>query len=314
MGSYPSAQPDPEVSSQLALLRAYYQEQTFKKYELNKLKIKSIYNSSNSSCRDLKEINSIKKSAQHAIEEMRPPKEVLYSTLKHQRTLSLPIDSIQLDFISLSLDTMSQLISKDITYQNKKTQNLQEKLKNLQEILESKKTVLKGNLNTMKHVIDKKLKVQHKKTLSEKFTDSTFFTSNTEFKQNSSLNNKQISPSLNEIRGFNELDHKVIDLRQKVLLRDEMKQAVEVYCKEYSRKLRKIADMKEKLGDYQADEIFQAKFSESELKILQNKIFILQKELDNDKNEHSFLMNISMIGKKFDDFQSKCIFKPEKVY
>ena len=314
MGSYPSTQPDPEVSSQLALLKAYYQEQTFKKYELNKLKIKNIYNSSNSSYRVQKEINSIQKSSQHTIEEMRPQKEILNSTLKHQRTVSLPIDPTQLDFISLSLDSMSQSISRDISYQNKKTQILQEKLKNLQETLESKKKILKGNLNIMKEVIDKKIKVNHKKTLSEKFTDSTFFTSNTGFNQNSCLNSKQISPSLNEIRGFIEFDPKVVDLKQKVLLRDEMKHAVEVYCEEYSRKLKKIAEMKEKLEISPADEIYDAKFTESELKILRNKVFILEKELENDKNEFSFLMNITMIGKKFNDFQSRCIPKHEKVY
>ena len=314
MGSHPSTQVDPEVVSQWTLLKAYYQDQAFKKYELNKLKIKNIYISSNPSYKDLREAKSIQKSAQHTLQEMNSSKETLNLNHKHLRTVSHPIDLSQIELLSLTLDSMSESISTDLTYQSKKTQHLQEKLKSLQETLAKQQNTMKKNVNTLKGVIDKKLKVSHKKAFSEKFTDSTFFTSNTGFNQNSTLNLKQISGALNEIRGLSELKPAVLDLKQKVLLRNEMKQALDIYYNEYSRKLKKIKEMKEKLEKSPADEIYDAKFTESELKILRNKIFILEKEIENDRNEHVFLMNISVIGKKFSDFQSKLIHEQETVY
>lgn len=314
MGSHPSAQSDPEVVSKLALLRAYYQDQAFKKYELNKLKIKNNYTSSNTSYKDLKEAKSIQKTSQHTLQEMNSSKQTLNLNSKHLRAVSLPIDPTQLELLSLKLDSISESISTDLTCQTKKTHHLQEKLKNLQESLAKRQKTMKTNVNTLKGVIDKKLKISHKKAYSEKFTDSTFFTSNTGFNQNSTLNCKQFSGALNEIRGLGELGPAVLDLKQKVLLRNEMKQALDVYYKDHSRKLQKIQEMKEKLEKSPADEIYNAKFTESELKILQNKIFILEKEIENDKNEHMFLVNISMIGKKFSDFQSKLIPEHKSVY
>jgi predicted nuclease with TOPRIM domain len=213
------------------------------------------------------------------------------------------------------LNSLEESLFNELFLQDKKSEQLKEKLSNLNKSLQRHQEKFKKNLNDLKRVVDKKSKLIHKKNVSEKFGDSTFFTSRTAgFTQISAAGDQGLSNSLSNIKGLAYLKPEITDLKGKMLLRDELKDALELYSKNYEKKIIKIQELKNKLEKSPADEIFDGKFTESELKLLKNRIFILEKEVENEKSELGFLKNISMIGQRFQDFQDRDIDMLERVY
>lgn len=297
MGCSPSTtQRDPELLSKLAEIKANYQSIFNTRSEISTMRVKRIYLSSNQRSRDLRASAVIAKSLYPKVESVISDKSQIPKPSVHKASSSLAIFSQDLQSLSDTSSDLEQLLRTELDLGCQKSENLKSKLKNLQSLLNSKKTEFKSNLETIKDLLTVKKKVSHKKNFSEKFADSTFYTSGIEC----SYSDKNYLKSIAGLKHASQLSKELVELKGKILLRDEMKGLVEGFLERYSRSVDKVAELSKRVEGGEAED---GKCMDGELKRLKNRIYVLEKEIENDKQEQRFLKNILAVGKKFSEFE-----------
>jgi len=309
MGCSPSTnKTETEVESQLATAKAYYDSTSKLRNEISDLRVKRMFNSSNSNRRDIKSTAVMSKTSSSKIENIQGQKTSLNRPVVHKKAASASLSTQDIQKYLSSSFELENLLSTELEKGSEKTENLKTKLKDLQDLLNIKKGKFQNNLNDMKEVVACKRFNLHKKNFSEKIADSTFCTSGNLI-ENSYMADKSLLKTMAGLKCAVQLKPEVINLKGKILMRNELNELVTGYLKRYENKVKKVAVLESKFEHENNEE---QKDFEAELKKLKNRIFVMEKEIENDTQEEKFLKTILNIGKKFSEFQSKTLDLSEK--
>lgn len=287
---------DPEIDSKLSEVKANYESIFNTRGEIAQMRVKRMYKSSNHSSRGLRSSAVIAKSLYPKIESINSDKTKILKPAVHKKAASVSMFSNNLQTLSDTSSNLEQLLQSELDSGCLKSEILKNKLKNLQSLLSSKKEKFKSNLETMKGLLTIKKNVCHKKNFSEKFADSTFYTSGIEC----SYSDKNYLKSLVGLKHASQLNSELVELKGKVLLRNEMKELVDGFLEKYNRSLNKVEELSKRL---EGERVEDAKCLDGELKRLKSRIYVMEKEIENDKQEQRFLKNILAVGKKFSEFE-----------
>lgn len=311
MGCSPSTNKnESEAYSQVATARVHFELALSLRTEISELRIKRMYNSSNSNSRDLKTSAVMAKTLSSKIEEIQNKKTDLTRPVVHKKAASASLSTQELqNYLNSSFD-LENLLSTELETESGKTEILKKRLRDVQDLLKLKKEKFQNNLKEIKDVVACKKLNLHRKNLSEKIADSTFYTSGNLI-ENSYMTDKNLLKTMIGLKCASQLNPEVINLKGKILMRDELSELVTGYFKRYESTVKKVQQLKSKLQNNKCED---RQDLDGDLKKFKSRIFVMEKEIENDKQEQKFLKTILNIGKKFSEFQSKTLELSEKDF
>lgn len=303
MGCLLSKRDEIEFRAQVNLIRAYYQTGITYRYKHSQLRIEKMYHECNSDFKDIKEISMLGKTSTNSLLETKEALESINHDSNKMNKHNINLNTVNLTEFSSSSKKLENFVADDIEDQIEKTFKLKEALQERKQRLEKLNEKFKENKAKLEFVQRKDKKALHKKSVSSgnfsAITNSSFDLYN--YSEEGNLTDRSLQKSLAKLNFLSNLDKIKSEFLSKVFLKSEL---VKTYTQASSTLNHKL-----KLSQTTIKAL-ESRLNESSspfenLDVLENKIKVLESELESEKSEVKLLKSCLSSGNKFINFQAK---------